>query len=216
MILSYKIRNSRAGQSLVEVIIGLAIGALLIGAAVFAISFMLRSSSANQKFQVASGLNQETIDKVRVVVSADWNDIYTLNKGEGNFYHVNVQGNNLTIEDADPLDIIIIEGVSYSTYFYVEDVGRNVSGDIVSSGGTDDPSTQKITVITTWTNIGGGMSEVKLVDYITRWQNTVFHQTDWVGGLDGGRLPIEAPDDKFANSDNVDSSNSGLIKLQGF
>jgi len=217
-----------SGFSLAELIIGFTIGTLLIGAAVYGISMMLRSNAANQKFQIAAGLNQEMIEKVRAVAGADWNELYIRNKGESAEYHIDISGQQLEIVGGRVDNLI--EGVTYSSYFFIENVCRDDGGVITgvtdNNGGdyscnstqendSEDPSTQKITVFTKWPSGTGGISEVKLIDYVTRWQNAVFHQTDWAGG-GGFAGPLTAPDDRFANSANIDFSSSGLIKLQGF
>lgn len=86
----------RKGQSLIEILIALAIGAILIGAASLGIAFMLRSTSTNQNLQSASGLVREIIEKLRAWSSADWQNIYTLNKGLSTKYFLTASGTVLT------------------------------------------------------------------------------------------------------------------------
>ncbi len=80
--------QKRDGQSLIEVLIGLTIGALLIGAAAMGIAFMLRSTSTNDNLQMASGMAQSSIDKVRAFSGADWQNIYGLTKGTSTSYYL--------------------------------------------------------------------------------------------------------------------------------
>lgn len=75
-----------AGQSLVEVLVGLAIGALLIGAASMAIAFVLRAGSTTQTLTTATQLSQDLMSKVRSLALADWNGIYDLNHGSTSTY----------------------------------------------------------------------------------------------------------------------------------
>ncbi len=213
----------RAGQSLIEIIIGLGIGSALIGAAVVAIVFMLRSGAVNQKFQIASGLNREILDKVRTVESANWNDLYQIYnlapKGADSQYWVdfNVGGNN-KFSFLSGTTSMVIEGVTYTEFFSVENVCRD-SNDITGvppcgGGSSEDPSTQKVTVYVTWPT-GSTNAELKVADYVTRWENAVFQQTDWSGGAThNNNDAVSEPDNKFTDSDNIDfNSNPGSIKL---
>ncbi|MEK7086715.1 MAG: prepilin-type N-terminal cleavage/methylation domain-containing protein [Patescibacteria group bacterium] len=218
LILEFRFFSKRSGQSLIEVIIGLAIAAMLIGAAVLAIAFTLRSGTANQKLQIAAGLNRESVDKTRAVASANWNDVYARGKGPNTEYHVDVLDGKLAFFNGSQDSLI--EGTAFTTFFSVENVCRSVLNEITNAapcGGsdTDDPSTQKITVYVRWP-AGSSQGEVKVIDYLTRWGNSLFRQTDWSGGpADEG--VINEPTSNFFNSNNIDfSASSGLIKLQGF
>ncbi len=220
MISNNKIKN-QSGQSLIEIIIGLGIGTALIGAAVVAIIFMLRSGAVNQKFQIAAGLNREIADKIKTVVSANWNDLYKINggKGENTRYHVDFSSDKFIFENDETSTII--EGTDYVSFFSVEDVCRgDASNDITGVmfcgvGSSEDPSTQKVTVYTRWST-GQSTTELKVPDYLTRWENAVFQQTDWSGGILNDEV-VSEPNDKFTDSTNVDFfSSSGVIKIQGF
>ncbi|MDI6820738.1 MAG: type II secretion system protein [Patescibacteria group bacterium] len=209
----YKNIFSKAGQSLIEVIIGLAIGALIIGGATFAIFATLTTSASLQKAQSALALSQELLDKIRLVAGSNWNEIYNVpNKGTTSTYHVVVSGTILIV--ATGTQSRIIDGVEYTRYFSVENVNRGAFDNIVTSGGTNDPSTQKISVSTEWLG-QGKIGVVKLVDYVTRWKNAFFRQTDWSVGP-GISTPLNEPSNNFSTSTNIDFSEVGSIKLKGF
>ncbi|MEK7147044.1 MAG: hypothetical protein AAB772_02200, partial [Patescibacteria group bacterium] len=102
----------------------------------------------------------------------------------------------------------------FNRFFSVENVNRS-GDDIVTSGGTDDPSTQKITSRVQWV-AGDKTPEVKIATYLTRWRNFVFHQLDWVGGS-GQDGPFTEPGNVFSTSTNTDYSGTpGSLKVQGF
>ena len=84
--------SCRSGQSLIEILIALAIGAILIGAASLGIAFMLRSTSTSQSLQSAGGLIRETVEKLRAWSSADWQNVYGLDKGLSTKYFLNASG----------------------------------------------------------------------------------------------------------------------------
>lgn len=224
--------KNRSGQSLIEVIIGLAIGAMLIGAAVLAIAFALRSGALNQKYQIASGFNKEMLDKTRAVAGANWNVLYGLSKGqnESQYYYVPDGALSFILGTKESN----VEGTIYISFFYVQNICRSDGGEIRGvtdgdgsengnnnnnacdeAGGYDDPSTQKISIYTKWPT-GSSVAELKVVDYITRWQNAVFEQTDWSGGADELRGPITYTDNKYASSTNITTSTAGSIKIEGF
>jgi len=79
--------KKRAGQSLAEVMIGLAIGAILIGAASFAITTTLKTNLSSQRSQFAANAAQETIERVRAFASADWQNVYGLTKASSTQYY---------------------------------------------------------------------------------------------------------------------------------
>ena len=89
--------SKRGGQSLIEVLIGLTIGSILIGAAALGVAFMLRSTSANDNLQMASGMVQESLDKVRAYAGAEWENIYGLTKGTSTAYFLNASSTSFDI-----------------------------------------------------------------------------------------------------------------------
>lgn len=205
--------RNKNGQALIEVLIGLAIGGVVVGSIVGALGLILRSSSDTKNFQIAASLNQELADKVTAIAEANWLDIYDVpTKGTSTQYWVNTSGTIFIV--ATGTEALEIEGTNFTRFFSVENVMRDSSGDIVASGGDDDPSTQKITVYTRWLS-GGDTSEATIVRYVTRWKNFVFQQSDWSGG-GGQEGPLTEPNNKFSSSTSIDySSVPGSIKLQG-
>ncbi|MFH1161790.1 MAG: LamG domain-containing protein [Candidatus Jorgensenbacteria bacterium] len=81
-----------AGQSLIEIIVGLGIGALLIGAGAFTIAAMLHSNTTAEKYRAASGFSQELIGIAHSFAAAGWQNIYGLAKGSSTTYYLNASG----------------------------------------------------------------------------------------------------------------------------
>jgi len=108
-----------------------------------------------------------------------------------------------------------LNSTTFTRWFSVEDVERdsNGDGDIVTSGGDEDPSTQKITVHVEWQE-SGDTASITLVEYFTRWfRNTSAIFTDWSGssGVEG---PITVTDSNFSSeSGDIDVSTKGQIQL---
>jgi len=205
--------KSNKGQSLIEVLIAISIAAIVIGASVYGISFMLSSMTSNEQRQTATALAEDLINKVHSIADANWLDIYNLPyKGATSTYHVVASSSLLAV--ATGTESITINSVNYTLYFSVENVNRDVSDNIVTSGGTNDPSTQKITATVEWLT-GGNTARFQVSDYLTRWKNKIFVQNDWSGGA-GAEGPFTEPNNKFASSSlNIDTTSTpGVIKLR--
>jgi len=97
----------------------------------------------------------------------------------------------------------LYENASYEKYFYVESVKRDDNGDVVASGGTYDPSTQKIVSVVTWED---GRS-ASLVSYLTRNRDKVFVQDDWSGG-EGQEGPISDINNQYSSAQNITQGTS--------
>lgn len=86
----------------------------------------------------------------------------------------------------------------YSRSFSAENVNRNsTTGEIVSSGGSQDPSTQKITGTITWP----AGSTFTTVEYLTRTRNEIERITDW------------SDSSTYESANLIDATTPGEIKL---
>ena len=75
--------KKREGQSLVEILIAAAVGAIIVGSAAGALIFTVRSNQQNLATDTASYLSQELLDNLRSVAEGKWRNIYDLTKGAG-------------------------------------------------------------------------------------------------------------------------------------
>ncbi len=89
--------NDQKGQSLIEIVVGLAVGALLIGAAVVGIVFVLRSGSINQSSETAAALARDLLLRVRATADSNWLAMHNLPKGPDFLYYVSASGTELAI-----------------------------------------------------------------------------------------------------------------------
>ncbi|MEK7657953.1 MAG: prepilin-type N-terminal cleavage/methylation domain-containing protein [Patescibacteria group bacterium] len=205
--------NNIKGQSLVEIIIAMAIGTILIGASVGSIVLLLKYNLNTKTVQIASSLNRQMMDDIRSISESDWLNIYNKNKGVSNQYYIS----SSTRQIVSGAESLIIEGRQFSRYFYIENVSRDAGNNIevIYNSVNDDPSTQKIAVIVQW----GGGGNIKEVQYLTRFRNAVFVQTDWSGGFNQEIFATTSAgtiiNGKFAtSSSNIDfSSTPGSIRL---
>ncbi len=103
----------------------------------------------------------------------------------------------------------LYESSVYERYFYVENVERDSSGlgDIVASGGTEDPSTQKIYSNVSWL----GNRSLSFSTYQTRYNDYVINQGSWDGGP-GETGPLTNATTTFYTSNNI-TYESGTLTL---
>ena len=217
--------KSISGQSLVEIIIAITVGAILIGAASAAIVPILRSNLETRNVQTATSLAQEYLDNVQNLTESNWLNIYNLTpKGPSSQFYL--RATSTTYEILSGATSTVVEGRTFTRYFSIENTSRNLCGasDITtnatsscasgpgSSGVADDPSTQKITTTITWPE----NRSISKSQYLTRSRNKVFVQTDWSAGP-GQEGPITLENNQFATSSNINySTTTGSIKIQGF
>ncbi len=84
--------RDQSGQSLMEIIVGLTIGAILIGTASFGISFMLRSTTTNQNLSTAAQLTQGLLSNIQSFSNSSWQNIYGLGKTSSYQYFLSASG----------------------------------------------------------------------------------------------------------------------------
>ncbi len=139
------------------------------------------------------------------------------NPFDGYLDDVRIYSRALTSNEVESL----YDSTMFDRYFYVENVCRTNDANYeiggvspCGAGEALDPLTQKVTAVIEWP---GKEEETNfsLSEYITRWKNDVFTQSDWSGGegLDG---PVTDYTDSFSSSTDVDYSDLGEIKIEGF
>ncbi|MBI4034140.1 MAG: LamG domain-containing protein [Candidatus Brennerbacteria bacterium] len=128
---------------------------------------------------------------------------------DGNIDDVRIYNRALSADEVQRL----YNSTAFTRYFQVENVNRDSGGSIVSSGGNEDPSTQKVTAYVEWPGASGAVGQVKVVDYVTRWANRIFNQSDWSGGS-GQTGVITSPNNRYDNATSV-SNPLGSIRIEG-
>ncbi|MBI2025117.1 MAG: prepilin-type N-terminal cleavage/methylation domain-containing protein [Candidatus Harrisonbacteria bacterium] len=206
--------NRIRGQSLIEILIGVMIGAILVGGAAVTIAITLRSNLQNKNIQTASSLGQELLDKVTVFTEADWHNLYDVAKSPAQYY-LGISGQGFSASSGS--EIVTLDNKEFTRYFTVENVSRDAGGNIeaIYSPSNDDPSTQKVIVTITW-NETEETAEVNLDKFLTRSRNLIYRQTDWSGG-GGQEGPIISVNNLYSSSNLInDTEIPGSIKVTGF
>ena len=194
-----------------DILVGTAIGVILIFAAVLAIGPALKTGTQAANTQTASWLATGLLDNVKAWSDGDWHNILSVATGTTNQYFLITSSSPYTASSG--VEAIAVSTTTYSRYFYVSDVYRdNSSGGIVATGGAYDPSTKQVTVVYGWP--GGGTSTVS--EYLTRNRENVYNQTDWTGGASTTGRAVSSVNFQFASSSNINfTSSPGSIVVTG-
>ena len=134
------IEKSR-GQSLVEILVAVAIGVVLIGSSSFLIGVSLKSYNSTRQHLQANTLIREEAEAIQALVRNNWHSIYSLNKETD--YQISLSESTWVISTGQETEVV--NDVPYKRYFQVYNVSRDMSGNI-SEFGDNDPNSQKITI----------------------------------------------------------------------
>lgn len=222
-------KNNSQGQSLIEILIGLGIGVALILGASTLIAVNLKGSSVSKMTQTSALLTDEIVASARSISESDWHKIYCppngicpgAGKGDGVNYYIDYTGPSPQIISGN--ETVIVEGKEFIRYFNINNVNRDQCGMGAftqnsetacasgpgSTGISEDPSTQKITVVVLY----GNNELIKQDHYLVRSKNSFFKQTDWKGGS-GQEGPITSVNNRYASSTGISTSTPGVIKIK--
>lgn len=194
----------REGQSISEVLIAIAVGAIFMVAAAAVIAPALRENTQASNVQAGATVAQALLDNVRVWSEGGWSNITSL--ATGTAYHYYLITSSSPYVATSGIQSIVIGTTTYTRYFYLSDVYRT-NGVITASGTTYDPSTKQVSVVYNWTN--GTTSTIS--SYLTRNDDAVIDQTDWSGGP-GATSAATSVGSQFASSSNIDyTTTTGAI-----
>ncbi|MDO8536824.1 MAG: hypothetical protein Q7R94_01095 [bacterium] len=205
----FYILHSRGGQSILEILIAVGVGAILMIAAVTIIAPALKINTQAARAQAAGALGKALLENVRAWSEGDWHNIQNLATTSANLYYLNTTSSRFTTSTG--VESVVVSTTTYKRFFYVDNVQRDTSSpyNIVTSGGSDDPSTKKITIGYNWPQ---GTTTTYSI-YLTRNRNKAYSQTDWSGGS-GQNGPATTTNSRFTTSTNVSyTENAGSIQV---
>lgn len=153
------------GQSLIEILIVMALMAMLLPVLLGALITSREGRPQQIKRAVAAQKLQETKEALRSIREAGWSNIQT-----NGTYHLTTDGTSWSLApNAETQDRITTQVVISSVY-------RDSSNAIVSSGGTLDPSTKQVEITISWNEPIPDSIETTL--YMTRYlDNATYIQT---------------------------------------
>lgn len=208
---------SQGGQSIVEIIIGLALGGLLIVGATTAISSSLKSDVESQYFQSGGYLTQELAINVAAFTKANWRNVYDLSRSPGE-YHLVSSGTGFAASAGS--ETVNINNNSFIRFFTVASTSRDASGNIEASYAAvnEDTSTLEVFITTSWITSNGGTASSTATLFLTRHRNSIFSQTDWSGNFLTPAETVVLPNNaytKFETATDVATSTVGQISING-
>lgn len=161
-----KLFNFR-GQTLIELVLAMGL-AVIIFPALLAGFMSSREGKAQQEIRLqAIALLKETEQAVRSVRSNGWSSFTSVTINSP--YHPEISGSQWTLVSGTQTTNGLTQSVILS------DVARNTNGDIVTSGGTNDPSTKKVEITISWTQPNA--SNITSTTYYTRSDNAKYLHT---------------------------------------
>lgn len=192
--------DRQRGSLLLEILLAVAIAAVIIGGVSSLIIVSLKSGQLSGEKNVIMGLAEEGLEAVKTIAENNWHNLYLPPDGAGN----SVSGKGETAENTyyvykkdngggvfsweltknSVLGELSANGISYARKIYIFNVTRNKAGDrqicAVSAdcpdGEIDDPSTQRIKIKVSRLN---GENVIIKEEYLSRWKNNIFMQSDW-------------------------------------
>lgn len=143
--------KDQKGQMLAEILVAVVLAGIIIGGIALSTGTSVSTSNKIRENTKATYIVQEVFEEIKMLSEGNWLLLYCPpsgtcpgSKGSNNHYYIS----NWTIQNGS--DSKTIEGITYNYYFYIENVNRDSQQNIVSSGGNEDPSTQKVTVVVNW------------------------------------------------------------------
>lgn len=199
--------KTQKGQMLIEILVAVVIAGIVIGGVATIIGTSLVTGKKTKQVTVANGLAQQEMEAIKTLAQSSWINLYCPpsgtcpgNKDVTSTYNVILSGGSWVFQSG--VATTTVDGLDFGHYFYVENVNRDSGGDIVTSGGDEDPSTQKVTVYIVWS----GGSEFSVSEYIMRTGSAFFIDRGWTSG--------NLNDGPYTRSAGTYSTSSGDIYIQ--
>jgi len=164
--ISYRKRNlspTQTGLSIIELIISIAIFAIIAASAISAILGSFSSSRLAKEESRASFLNVEGLEATESIRNQDWANLVNGDHG------LSSGGGAWVFSGTSDVD----GSGKFTRIVNVSDVERDSNGDIVASGGTVDSDTKKIISMVSWDFTPTRNNQIQKTLYLTNWQKSV-------------------------------------------
>ncbi|MDO8488171.1 MAG: hypothetical protein Q7S31_02555 [bacterium] len=162
------LKSIRSGQTLAEVLLTMGLAALLLPALLTGWVASREGKAQQQQRTQATALLVEAVEAARTVRENGWTG-FAVN----GVWHPVVSGSTWTLVAGEQ---ILPPDNTFTRSITISDVYRNASGELVTVGGTLDPSTKKVDVEVKWNSPLA--SSVTISAYFTRYlDNLAFVQT---------------------------------------
>jgi len=122
---------------------------------------------------------------------------------------------NRALSAAEVQALYSSSATAYQRYFYLSDAYRTAAGNLTTtaSGNYYDPSAKLVTAVTTNTSTNSlAYATTTMSEYLTRYANNIYDQSDWSGGS-GQDTPVTVAGNTFATSTNIVTNTAGQLTL---
>ncbi|MEK7094461.1 MAG: prepilin-type N-terminal cleavage/methylation domain-containing protein [Patescibacteria group bacterium] len=198
------LKHNRSGQSLAEVLVATTITAILVVAAVALISPVIRNDKYVGKLGTSTALSRELLENVKTFTASNWHNISDRATSSLNKYYLITNTSPFQVTSGS--STVIVASTTYTTYFYVDEARRDITTKNVTTtliNSTIDPATLIVTVVTTFPdNQSSTVSQI-----LTRFQNSVFIQSDWSGG-EGAPPTTSSSINQFVTGSNINTTST--------
>lgn len=204
--------KKQSGQLLLEILVAVSVAAIVFTLGAQLVYVSLQSSRLAGEKNTALGLAEETYETVRSAATEKWQNLYNLTKGSANYYPTKVSGK--WVINNSGIETVTINNINYSRSFTAQNVCRDATTRAITgitdssgstttcatSGGSHDPSTQRVSVSVSWPNATTLINS----EYLTRWRNKVCPQINWDANATPGAPPATAcPVTIYDNRSNI-------------
>ncbi len=208
-----KNNQQKPGSLLLELLIVIGVVAIIVPIVAQIVVSSLNMNKWTVENKIALDLVDEEFKAVDSVSFEKWQNIFSKIKLSTTHYYAVKSGGTWALSLGD--ESLSVNSLGYTRYFTISNVCRDDTTGLViissstppcTTGNSDDPSTQKITVTVSWQN--GTISKDY---YLTRWRNKICNQTSWSGVGSG---PVSCSSSVYESATSIDVSSSTSLKLQ--
>lgn len=160
-----KISKIQAGFSVIEVILAAAIFVTFATGAVVVVISGIDNNRLGSEMTIANQFNTEGMEAVRSIKNQSWTT-FIAKADAGNTGVTNGSGTWVF----NGTNNVFPSDTRFTRTINVTSAQRDVSGNIVSSGGVNDANTKKVIVATTWNFTAARPESVSFIQYLTNWE----------------------------------------------
>jgi len=158
--------KSAKGFSLIEVILAASIFVTFATAGIVAIISGLNANRLGAEVTIANQYNAEGMEAVRSIKNQSYSTFAA--KADTGNTGITVSGGVWTFSGTNNS---LASDTRFTRVIVITSTQRDSNGNIVTSGGTNDPNTKKIVVTTTWNFNTARQDSVVLTEYMTNWKS---------------------------------------------
>ncbi|MEK7584028.1 MAG: hypothetical protein AAB490_02185, partial [Patescibacteria group bacterium] len=200
-------RQHNAGFLIIEIIVTVSVVMVVLSSILTLYSFILNNERRENDKLKANLYAEEALEAVDFIARYDWNAM-----ADGVWHPVWGSDHWELATSTELLENRFTRSITIGPVERASASNGHAYGEIVPSGGTNDPETKLVTVSLDWTQSVFGPRNMTYEMYQARDESFLMDQVDWSGGP--GQEPfLDAS--LFSNGANVDYSAPGVLALAG-